>query len=463
MPVSTTSIGQRQHDEQGLLTALDRSPFTRRHAVFTFALLAALILDYAKPFSLSFIIPGVRATWGLSTVEGSYLAVVGLMGTMLGSFFWGFLADRVGRRVTLLWTIGIFTLSTLCGLTVAYWQTLLACFVMGFGVGGEAPIVFALAAEYLPVKVRARSLLLLGIAGATAGYALAAIIATFANVLFPVALAWRFIWLVQLLPAAFILLLRRNVVPESARFLLAKGRAGEAREAAEHLLGSIPESAAQREEPKGSPASGPSPPLYGRTVGLAFFSFAWGLANFGFVTWLPTLLENLGYTGRSSSASLSLSALIALPALAITGYLLTRWSTRWTLTAYAVGGALALVTLGISASGEVLSPLLLVATSSVVFFFITSIGGAFSVYAAEVFPTPIRARRSGVVAGVGKLGAVIGPYFGGLWLAREGSALGLQLPFAIALLLAAGVLAVSGLETRDMTLEEIDEVRQERG
>jgi hypothetical protein len=69
---------------------------------------------------------------------------------------------------------------------------------------------------------------------------------------------------------------------------------------------------------------------------------------------------------------------------------------------YAVGCALALVALDISASGEVLSPLLLVATSSALFFFITSIGGAFSVYAAEVFPTATRARRSGVVAGVGK-------------------------------------------------------------
>jgi putative MFS transporter len=278
---------------------------------------------------------------------------------------------------------------------------------------------------------------------------------------------------VQLLPAALILLLRRNVVPESARFLVAKGRVREAREAAELLIGQIDDGARPKQESAGSEdevakktsregaAGGPRMPgLYGRTFGLALFSFAWGLANFGFVTWLPTLLEDLAYPGRSSSGYLSLSALIALPALAITGYLLTKWSTRWTLASYAVGGALALVALGASASDELLTPFLLIILAGLVFFFITSIGGAFSVYAAEVFPTAIRARRSGIVAGVGKLGAVVGPYLGALWLAGEGSALGLQLPFAGALLLAAVVLAIAGVETRDLTLEQIDESRE---
>jgi putative MFS transporter len=145
-----------------------------------------------------------------------------------------------------------------------------------------------------------------------------------------------------------------------------------------------------------------------------------------------------------------------LPALAITAYLLTAWSTRWTLVAYAVGGAVALVALGASVTAGLLTPLLLIILGSAVFFFITSIGGAFSVYAAEVFPTAIRVRRSGIVAGVGKFGAVVGPSLGGLWLASGGSTLGLQLPFAAALVLAASVLALAGVETRSLTLEEID-------
>lgn len=443
-------------DARDIIAALDHAPFTRRHAVFVAALLTALIFDYAKPFTLSFVIPGVREVWGLSPVEASYLAVAGLTGTMLGSIFWGFVGDRIGRRKTILWTVGLFSLGSVCGLTTEYWQALLACLVMGFGVGGEFPVVFALAAEYLPVRVRARLLALLAIVGATAGYALAALIATFANALYANPVAWRAMWLVQLVAALLVLLLRTRFVPESARFLLDRDRIAEARAAAEHFVGSIAR-VAQPQAVRETRVLAERPPrLYGRTIALSFFSFAWGLANFGFVTWLPTLLRSLGYAGAAPAAYLALSAVVALPALVLTAYLLTRWSTRWTLVAYALGGAASLVALGAGATAGLLTPPVLVAASGLVFFFITSLGGAFSVYAAEVFPTRVRARRGGLVAGLGKLGGVIGPYLGGLWLAGGGSALGLQLPFAAALVLAAATLALAGMETRGRTLEQID-------
>lgn len=174
----TRSETLQRKDGREIIAALDHASFTRRHAVFLAALLAALVFDYAKPFTISFVIPGMREMWGLSEASASYLAVAGLFGTMVGSVFWGLMADRIGRRTTLLWTVGIFSVATVCGLAMDYWQSLLACFVMGTGVGGETPIVFALAAEYVPARLRGRTLLFLGIVGSTAGYALAALIAT---------------------------------------------------------------------------------------------------------------------------------------------------------------------------------------------------------------------------------------------------------------------------------------------
>ncbi len=394
--------------------------------------------------------------WNLSEASAAYLPVAGLFGTMVGSVFWGFMADRIGRRTTLLWTVGIFSAASLCGLAVEYWNSLLACFVMGTGVGGETPIVFALAAEYIPARLRGRTLLFLGIVGSTGGYALAALIATAATALYPDVFAWRLMWLVQLIPAALILLLRSRVVPESARYLLAHGQIDEARTAAESLVGPIVEVAIPEEERQEPVMVAPVPRLYGRTLVLGFFSFAWGLANFGFITWLPTLLRKLGYAGAASSGYLALSALIATAALAVTTFLLTAWGTRWTLVAYAVGGGLTLVVLGIGAAAGWLTPLFLVVVSSLAFFFITSVGGAFSLYAAEVFPTVIRARQSGIVAAAGKCGGVVGPYFGGLWLAGGGSVLGLQVGLAAPLIAVALVLAVAGVETRGRTLEQIE-------
>lgn len=449
-----------QPEARQIIAALDHAPFTREHKVFVAVLLAALVFDYMKPFTISFVIPGMSAMWGLTPTEASYLAVAGLSGTVVGSLFWGFLADRIGRKTTLLWTVGIFTAASLCGLSMDYDHALAFCFVMGFGVGGETPIVFALASEYLPVRERGKVILFLGIVGAVGGYAGAALVATGANALFAPTEAWRAMWLFNILPALLILVLRSRLIPESARYLLARGRVQEARSEAEVLVGPItgptlPEVNHGRSEEAMAIPAGSSRRLYGRTAVLSLFSFAWGLANFGFVTWMPTLLERLGYSGTASSANLALSALVALPALWITTVLLTRWSTRWTLVAYAIAGGLVLLVLGLGATHGWLTPLPLILVTSLAFFFITSLGSAFSLYAAEVFPTPLRAQRSGIVAGAGKFGGVVGPYFGGVWLAAGGSAFGLQVPLAVSLAVAAVVLAVAGVETRNRSLEQI--------
>ncbi len=442
-------------DGQEIIAALDSAPFTRRHRLFLAALLAALAFDYMKPATLGFVMPGMREMFDLSQTAASYLAVSGLTGTMVGSMFWGFMADRIGRRRVLLWTVGIFSVASLCGLAMEYWQSLLACFVMGIGVGGEAPLVFALAAEYMPVKVRGRTILFLGIVGSTAGYALAAGTAAVVKAIYPEMFAWRLLWLVGVIPAALILVLRSKVIPESARYLLARGRVEEARRAAESLVGPIPDVAGREKGPGRPVIASADSRLYGRTVALSFFSFAWGLANFGFIVWLPTLLGKLGYGAATSSGYLALSALIALPALILTSLLFNGWSSRGTLVVYAMAGGLTLVCLGAVVTGALLTPVFLVLVISLAFLFITSIGGAFPLYAAEVYPTVMRGRRTGIVSAAGRLGAVIGPFAGGLWLTAGGSALGLESILAAALVVAALILAMVGLETRGKALEQI--------
>ncbi len=62
---------------------------------------------------------------------------------------------------------------------------------------------------------------------------------------------------------------------------------------------------------------------------------------------------------------------------------------------YALAAGVTLVVLGAAATGGFLTPLFLVAIGSVAIFFITSLGGAFPLYAAEVYPIGISARRAG--------------------------------------------------------------------
>lgn len=441
-------------EQARIIAALDHSPLTRRHKVFLAALLAALVFDYMKPATLSFVIPGVRETFALTSAQSGYLAVAGLAGNVVGAVLFGFLGDRIGRRTALLWTVGIFTFASLCGLSMMYDHALMMCFIMGVGVGGEVPIVFALASEYIPVRVRGKTLLFLGIAGSIGGYALAAATSGVIKSFFPESTAWRALWLVGFVPAALVLALRARVVPESARYLVARGRIAEARAAAESVVGPLEAVPTPPRVAARAPARRVGG-LWGRTLALGFFSFAWGLASFGLIIWLPTMLGTLGWGGAASSGYLALSALIALPALIVTTALFTRWSSRGTLVAYAAGGGAMLLVLATGTLYGVVSPLFLIVVSGLAFFFINSIGGAFALYASEVYPTEMRTGRTGLVAAAGKFGGVVGPLMGSLWLATHASTSGLFFALAASLFAAAVTLALAGVETRGRSLEEI--------
>jgi len=443
-----------------IVAAIEESPMTRRHWYFLLSLLGALAFDSMKPATIGFVMPGMKEMFGLSPQTSSYLAVSGLTGMFFGSLVWGFLGDRIGRRRGLLFTVTIFIIASFCGAAMEYWQSLLACLVMGFGVGGEVPLVFALAAEYIPARMRGPALLALGILGSALGYALAAGVATLSHLLLDSMNAWRLMWLLGLVPAAFILVLRSRIIPESARFLIVRGRLREARLAAESLVGPIPDSDPWDEPPKTEPRTPVARLLWKRylsqTLSLGLFSFCWGIANFGFVTWLPTLMTQLGYTDAQSSSYLALSALLAVPALAVSTWLYTRWSTIGTLVAYALGGGLAIATMGAALGGAAVSAPMLIGLASSTILFLTSLAGAYPIYTAEVFPTEIRSLDGGIVHAIGRIGALLGPLVGGIWFTRGGSILSFEVALATMLAIGGIVLAFTGRETRGKTLEQIE-------
>lgn len=455
--------GSQRSVGQAIINALDQSPFTKRHAIFTAAILASLFFDYGKPIALSFVIPGMRETFGLTPVQGSLLPLFGLTGTTIGAIFWGWMSDRVGRRVTLLWTVAIFSVASLCGLTQAYWQSLLACLIMGFGVGAEVPAV--LAAEYIPARYRARALLFLGIIGWLGGYAITASLSALFNTFLDPTYAWRLIWLVNIIPGVLIVVMRRRILPESARFLLHKGKVDEALLAAESIVGPIKvdhllngpaeDAGGKATDATGMSLSVPHSRLHWRAVLLGLFSLLVGFANFGFVIWLPTILQNLQIETTVASANLAASSLIAIPALILTIPILHRLGTRRTLITYALGAGIAMFFLGLGTGRGNVSTFFLIAVVSAIFFFMTSIGGVLSLYGVEIFPTGLRARLSGLVAALGRVGALSGPFTVSIWIQRSGAISVLEIALAVILVLAAVFLVTLRVETHGRTLEQI--------
>ena len=157
------------------VSALDDAPLTRAHWGLIATMMLAVTIDIMKPTALAFVIPGITLEYGLKgplnptgTIPVAYLSLSGIIGTVLGSFLWGWLGDRIGRRASILYAGIGFIGTSICGAMPSYSWNLVMCFVMGLAVGGMLPICYSLLAETIPARHRSWLMILVGadIAGA---------------------------------------------------------------------------------------------------------------------------------------------------------------------------------------------------------------------------------------------------------------------------------------------------------
>jgi MFS family permease len=153
----------------------------------------------------------ITAYFGISSGEAGLLGTTTLVVSALGGVGAGMLADRIGRVRTLQITIAMYTIFTvLCGFAPNF-ETLLVCRALqGLGFGGEWAAGAALVAEYSSARYRGRTVAFVQSAWAV-GWGLSVIVYT---VVFSVAspdLAWRIMFWTGVLPALFVLWIRKSV------------------------------------------------------------------------------------------------------------------------------------------------------------------------------------------------------------------------------------------------------------
>jgi len=414
------------------------APLTKAHWIQLGVLAIALVIDVMKASSLGFVIPGMRVEYGLSAAQVAILPVFALLGTTVGSFIWGALADIYGRRASILLAAVFFVGTSICGAMPSFAWNIFMCFMMGLAAGGMLPVANALLAEIMPTKHRGWCLVLIGGIGTIGGY-----FATSASsALLQPYFGWRIMWLIGF-PTGLMLIALSPLLPESARFLLEMGRIDEARQTLARYGGKI---TAAEIAPPAPTRSAQSQPLLGVTVALTLAALAWGFANFGVLLWLPTALVTEGRSVGLASAVIARSALIAIPTVAIATYLYSLWSTKRVLIL-----AIAVTTLGLLATLFRATPivsvsLLVIGTSAVISILMP--------YAAESFPVRQRGRATGWIAGCSKVGGVLAQSLAAFSLVPAfGLAAGaVALPTIASLLL----IAAFGHETRGRDLRELE-------
>src|SRR5258707_12641472 len=149
--------------------ALDEAPMRAAHVGLLVVMAIAVTIDVMKPTTLAFVVPGMAQEYGLRSplnpagvVPVAYLPLSGIAGTVIGSFLWGWLGDRIGRRASILFAGIIFIGTSICGSMPDYIWNFVMCFIMGLGVGGMLPITYALLAEAIPARHRGWLMVLIG-------------------------------------------------------------------------------------------------------------------------------------------------------------------------------------------------------------------------------------------------------------------------------------------------------------
>lgn len=437
------------------LHTLDSARLGRAHWQLFIVLGLALVVDVMKPATIGFVLPGMQREYSITPATASLLAFSAMIGTTVGSILWGLLADRFGRRGSILLAALMFISTCICGTMPTFGWNLCMCFFMGASAGGLLPIVFALLAEMTPARHRGWLSVLLGGLGSAGGYLAASGCAAWLEPIF----SWRVLWLLNL-PTGLLVVLLSRFIPESPRFLLHEGRVDEAKYNLARfgielvpVLDAVPGETAR---PAAEFKQLFRKPYLALTLTVGIYGVAWGLVNWGFLTWLPTILRDyLHMKDKLAYQLLAKSALFAVPGCVLVAWLYGFWSSKRTMVIFAICTAATLAGFATFKpdDSQALFSLLTVAL-------LVSLGGMIAMllpYSAELYPTKLRASGGGVTASGSKVGGVVGPSAIALIMtAFPGLAIP-ALSLAVPLLLAAAALWMTGKETSGKRLEELQE------
>ncbi|GBH32955.1 MULTISPECIES: MFS transporter [Sphingobium] len=416
---------------------LDEAPMGRLQIIAIILCVLLNALDGFDVLAISFASPGIAKEWGVDRAALGLVLSMELIGMAVGSVLLGNVADRIGRRPTIIFCLIVMALGM--GAATQAWDVISLSIIRlatGLGIGGMLACTNAMVAEL--ANARARSL---AVAIMAAGYPAGAILGGSVASQLLVAGNWRDIFLLGGIATALFLPFIWFLLPESIGFLLQKrpanalsrindalGRLGQP------LIDALPPVDAGA--PKASFAALFAPGLARTTILLTLAYFCHIMTFYFILKWVPKIVVDMGYAPSAAGGVLVWANVGGLLGALLLSALSWRIAIR-PLVIIAMVASTCLVTL-FGQEQTTLPGLSLIAAAA---GFCTN-GAVVGLYAlvAQSFPTAVRAGGTGIVIGVGRGGAALGPILAGLLFSLDVSLPWVAFAMALGSLIGAGLL-----------------------
>jgi benzoate transport len=392
------------------------------------------MVDGFDVLAISFTAPVIAKEWGVEPVALGVLFSAGLFGMCTGSLFLSPFADVWGRRAIVNLCIVVISAGMFASaVSSGVWELAAYRFLTGLGVGGMLSSGNTLLSEYSSDRWRD-----LSISAMVSGYSIGAVIGGSIAAFLIVEFGWRSAFLFGGACSAALLPLCLLYLPESIDYIVAS-RPANALSRINAIMRRLkrPEIDTLPAVPRGETTRavvGVFEPRFLKGTVLICLSFFMLMLTFYFLlNWIPKNMVDLGFTVQDGIFA---SVLINLGGIAggfAFGYVASRIPAR-TLAPY-LFVALFVSIVVLASLSQNLS--LLFAVSAVFGFFL--IGCMASLYATVplIYPARVRNTGTGLAIGVGRMGAVVGPYLGGLLIAAGWERLAYYSVLALPVLVSA--------------------------
>jgi putative MFS transporter len=449
-------------DQAALIARIESVPFSRWHLGPRIIVGSATFFDAFDALSLAFVLPVLVGLWHISPAQVGSLIAIGYLGQFFGALVFGWLAESFGRIRSASAAVAIMSVMSLGCAISGNFAGLLACrFVQGIGVGGEMPVAAVYVNELSKADGRGRFFLLYELI-----FPVGLLVTGQIGAVLVPAFGWQVMLLIGGVPGLLIAFLILGL-PESPRWLIAKGRLAEA----ETIVRAMEASTDRRVTPRTpgerltnsassspvavAPQTGWSALLSGvyrtRTVvAWTLWSSAYFITN-GLNNWMPTLYQNVYHLGLQQSLRAgTLTNVVQVIVLVGCAFLIDRVGRRrWTFACFVVGGLL-LALLGIFGAQSARAAITLVTLGYGV---IGSANAVLYLYTPEIYPTRMRAMGTGAATCWLRLASALGPLLVGYLV----SAQGLRAVFLMfsAVAVVGALAATRMLQTENRRLEDI--------